>query len=153
MEYWKSSILSHSSFCSITGIGAEPAALAQNKKDLEDHMKFIQSHWFWEVDFKTHVELIDWKSDLVPRQKAAYSKILPHVDRYKKKSPTLSTSSVESPSPVVSPLIDPRTIFTDHVSDLLSFMTPYHGDFIVESVAAHLNHTVEVFKNVSVIKC
>lgn len=127
----------------VHGIGAEASALAQNKKDLKEHLKFIQAHWFWELEFRTHVELVDWKSDILPRQIAAFSKILPHVDRYKH----VQMSGIKEPKTSFPSNIG--DVLTDHISDLLSFMTPIHGDFIVESVANHINNTIENLRSVS----
>lgn len=134
----------------VHGIGADTATLAQNKKDLKEHMKFIKAHWFWELEFKTHLELVDWKSDLLPRQIEAFRKILPHVDHYKKiLSSENSAISTLSKKPKASAWSDPRLLVTDHLSDILCFMTPIHGDFIVQSVADHLNKTVEILQGVS----
>ncbi|KAL7066890.1 DDHD domain-containing protein [Cryptosporidium serpentis] len=106
----------------VHGIGSNENTIAKNREEFVYQLESIKAHWFWEVDIDITVDTVDWKSPLVAFQDNMFDKI------------TLQNKR------------DNRMFLNRAFGDLLYFMVPRYGDFIVAEVAKQLNSKIREYR-------
>ncbi|PHJ22987.1 ddhd domain-containing protein [Cystoisospora suis] len=102
----------------VHGIGCEAEGGVIHKQQFVKSLSLVNDYWFWRKPVEVHVHAINWKQTVIHAQEHMFEHI------------TLKS------------LYETRRVLTLTAADLLFFLTPRYGDFVITQVAAQLNEAV-----------
>ncbi|KAH7650098.1 hypothetical protein FG379_003178 [Cryptosporidium bovis] len=107
----------------VHGIGSNESAIIKNREEFVQQLESVKAHWFWEVEIDITVDVVDWKSKLASVQDHTFDRITLPQHR------------------------ENRMILNKTVGDVMYFMVPRYGDYIISEVAKQLNSKIKHYKS------
>ncbi|KAH8740110.1 hypothetical protein FG386_001771 [Cryptosporidium ryanae] len=107
----------------VHGIGSNESAIIKNCEEFVQQLESVKAHWFWEVEIDITVDVVDWKSKLASVQDHTFDRITLPQHR------------------------ENRMILNKTVGDVMYFMVPRYGDYIISEVAKQLNSKIKYYKS------
>ncbi|KAF7458401.1 putative phospholipase [Cryptosporidium felis] len=107
----------------VHGIGSNESAINKNKEEFVHQLESVKAHWFWEVDIDITVDAVDWKSKLASVQDHMFNRITLPQHR------------------------ENRMLLNKTIGDVMYFMVPRYGDYIISEVAKQLNQKIKQYKS------
>ncbi|OII72512.1 uncharacterized protein cubi_00507 [Cryptosporidium ubiquitum] len=107
----------------VHGIGSNESAINKNKDEFVHQLESVKAHWFWEVDIDITVDAVDWKSKLASVQDHMFDRITLPQHR------------------------ENRMLLNKTIGDVMYFMVPRYGDYIIAEVAKQLNQKIKHYKS------
>ncbi|RQX72747.1 DDHD domain-containing protein [Toxoplasma gondii CAST] len=102
----------------VHGIGCEAEGGAIHKQQFVKSLALVNEYWFWKKPVEVHVHAINWKQTVIHAQEHMFEHI------------------------TLKDVYETRRMLTLTAADLLFFLTPRYGDFIMTQVAEQLNEAV-----------
>ncbi|PFH34305.1 DDHD domain-containing protein [Besnoitia besnoiti] len=102
----------------VHGIGCEAEGGAIHKQQFVKSLALVNEYWFWRKPVEVHVHAINWKQTVIHAQEHMFEHI------------------------TLKDVYETRRMLTLTAADLLFFLTPRYGDFIMTQVAEQLNEAV-----------
>ncbi|KAH8582833.1 DDHD domain-containing [Cryptosporidium sp. chipmunk genotype I] len=107
----------------VHGIGSNESAINKNREEFVHQLESVKAHWFWEVDIDITVDAVDWKSKLASVQDHMFDRITLPQHR------------------------ENRMLLNKTIGDVMYFMVPRYGDYIIAEVAKQLNQKIKQYKS------
>lgn len=107
----------------VHGIGSNESAINKNREEFVHQLESVKAHWFWEVDVDITVDAVDWKSKLASVQDHMFDRITLPQHR------------------------ESRMLLNKTIGDVMYFMVPRYGDYIIAEVAKQLNQKIKQYKS------
>lgn len=107
----------------VHGIGSNESAINKNREEFVNQLESVKAHWFWEVDIDITVDAVDWKSKLASVQDHMFDRITLPQHR------------------------ENRMLLNKTIGDVMYFMVPRYGDYIIAEVAKQLNQKIKHYKS------